>query len=89
MKHSKNECNFKIGQHLKRIRKQSKLTQQNLADVLGVSFQQVQKFENGTNRIFAHQLFQICDKFDWNINEFKASEASVSVLNSKVTQPLS
>ena len=74
MKHSKNECNFKIGQHLKQIRKQSKLTQQNLADVLGVSFQQVQKFENGTNRIFAHKLFQICDKFDWNINEFKASE---------------
>ena len=85
MKDSKNEYNFKIGQHLKRIRKQSKLTQKDVADVIGVSFQQEQKFENGSNRIFAHQLFQICDKFDWNINEFKASEASVSVLNSKLS----
>jgi transcriptional regulator with XRE-family HTH domain len=82
MKDSKNEYNFKIGQHLKRIRKQSKLTQKDVADVIGVSFQQEQKFENGLNRIFAHQLFQICDKFDWNINEFKASELSASVLNS-------
>tara|TARA_R110002051_G_scaffold110786_2_gene183465 strand:- start:27 stop:290 length:264 start_codon:yes stop_codon:yes gene_type:complete len=85
MKDSKNEYNFKIGQHLKRIRKQSKLTQKDVADVIGVSFQQEQKFENGSNRIFAHQLFQICDKFNWNINEFKASEASVSVLNSKLS----
>jgi len=82
MKDSKNEYNYKIGQHLKRMRKKSKLTQKDVADVIGVSFQQEQKFENGTNRIFAHQLFQICDKFDWNINEFKASELSASVLNS-------
>ena len=82
MKQSKNCRNYKIGANIKRLRKQSKLTQSNLATVLGVSFQQIQKFENGENRIFAHQLFDLCEKFNWNLDEFKASESSVLVLNS-------
>ena len=82
MKLSKTEINYKIGQNIKRLRKQSKLTQSNLGDQLSVSFQQIQKFENGSNRIFAHQLLQLCELNHWNINEFKASESSVSDLNS-------
>ena len=82
MKNAKNQINNKIGGHIKRLRKQSKLTQSNLAAVLGVSFQQIQKFENGENRIFAHQLLELCNEFNWNLDEFKASESSVSVLNS-------
>ena len=82
MKNARNQINNKIGGHIKRLRKQSKLTQSNLAAVLGVSFQQIQKFENGENRIFAHQLFELCNEFNWNLEEFKAPESSVSVLNS-------
>ena len=82
MKQSENYRNYKIGANIKRLRKQSKLTQSNLATVLGVSFQQIQKFENGENRIFAHQLFDLCEEFNWNLDEFKASESSVLVLNS-------
>ena len=82
MKLSKTEVNYKIGQNIKRLRKQSKLTQSNLGDQLSVSFQQIQKFENGSNRIFAHQLLQLCELNHWNIDEFKASESSVSVLDS-------
>ena len=82
MKNARNQINNKIGGHIKRLRKQSKLTQSNLAAVLGVSFQQIQKFEKGENRIFAHQLFELCNEFKWNLDEFKASESSVSVLNS-------
>ena len=82
MKQARNELNNLIGGHVKRLRKQSKLTQSNVADVLGVSFQQIQKFERGENRIFAHQLFEICDEFQWDINEFRASELSVLASNS-------
>jgi len=82
MKHVNNTSNIKIGQNLKRLRKQSKLTQSNIANVLGVSYQQIQKFEKGINRIFAHQILDICDEFDWDLNEFRASESSVSVSNS-------
>ena len=82
MKPVNNTNHIKIGQNLKRLRKQSKLTQSNIADVLGVSYQQIQKFEKGINRIFAHQILDICDEFDWDLNEFRASESSVSVSNS-------
>jgi transcriptional regulator with XRE-family HTH domain len=82
MKPVNNTSNIKIGQNLKRLRKQSKLTQSNIANVLGVSYQQIQKFEKGINRIFAHQILDICDEFDWDLNEFRASESSVSVSNS-------
>ncbi len=82
MKQTRTEVNYKIGQNIKRLRKQSKLTQSNLADQLSCSFQQIQKFENGSNRIFAHQLLQLCELNNWNIDEFKASESSVSDLNS-------
>lgn len=82
MKPVNNKNHLQIGQNLKRLRKQSKLTQSNVADVLGVSYQQVQKFEKGINRIFAHQILDICDEFDWDLNEFRASESSVLASNS-------
>ena len=37
------------------------VTQQHLANALGISFQQVQKYEKGTNRISASRLQQISD----------------------------
>ena len=36
-----------------------KMSQERLGDDLGVTFQQVQKYENGTNRIGASNLFKI------------------------------
>lgn len=74
--------NNQIGKNLKRLRKNSKLTQQNLADVLGVTFQQIQKFEYGENRLFCHQAAELCNEFGWDMNEFRASESSVQVPNS-------
>jgi transcriptional regulator with XRE-family HTH domain len=40
-----------IGGQLRKMRKMRNLTQEDLADRLGVSFQQIQKYENGKNRI--------------------------------------
>jgi len=36
------------------------LSQAGLGEVLGVSFQQVQKYEAGKNRVSAARLFEIC-----------------------------
>ena len=36
----------KIQKNLKRLRKKSKLTQSDVAVVIGVTYQQIQKFEN-------------------------------------------
>ncbi len=40
------------------------MTQANLARLLGVTFQQVQKYENGSNRIGAGRLQRIAEIFD-------------------------
>jgi transcriptional regulator with XRE-family HTH domain len=45
-----------IGRRIRKAREFVGLTQPALADVLGVSFQQVQKYESGANRISAGRL---------------------------------
>ncbi len=50
-----------IGRNLRKFRNQAELTQTDLADELGMSFQQVQKYEKGTNRISGARIVQISD----------------------------
>ncbi len=40
------------------------MSQERLADLLGVTFQQVQKYEKGVNRITAGRLHDICQALD-------------------------
>lgn len=40
-----------IGQSIKRRRKELGISQERLAEVLDVSYQQVQRYENGTNKL--------------------------------------
>lgn len=40
------------------------MPQKELAKQLGISFQQVQKYESGANRISASKLWQLCDVLD-------------------------
>lgn len=49
----------KIGARVRALRLARRLSQQHLATRLGVSFQQVQKYEKGTNRIAASTLVEI------------------------------
>ena len=42
------------------------LSQSNIADVLGVTFQQYQKIERCQNRVYAEQLLCICKNFKWD-----------------------
>jgi transcriptional regulator with XRE-family HTH domain len=46
------------------------MTQEALAEALGVSFQQVQKYENGTNRVSAGRLFDIASLMGVSITYF-------------------
>jgi transcriptional regulator with XRE-family HTH domain len=36
------------------------ITQESLGELVGVTFQQVQKYEKGANRVSAARLFEIC-----------------------------
>jgi transcriptional regulator with XRE-family HTH domain len=48
-----------IGRNIRIHRLARKMSQTELGDQLGVSFQQVQKYENGTNRVGSGRLYQI------------------------------
>jgi transcriptional regulator with XRE-family HTH domain len=41
-----------------------------LGEATGLSYQQIQKYENGRNRISAGRLWQFCKFFDCNITDF-------------------
>lgn len=53
-----------IGGNLLKIRKARELSQEALAESIGVTFQQVQKYEKGSNRISASTLLMISNKLD-------------------------
>lgn len=50
-----------IGQLIKFRRKEAGVTQQDLAEALGITYQQVQKYESGQNRIRASMLVRIAE----------------------------
>lgn len=49
------------GEQLKKRRKELGMSQKVLAEALGVTFQQVQKYEKGLNRIGASRLYDLCE----------------------------
>jgi transcriptional regulator with XRE-family HTH domain len=46
------------------------MSQERLAELLGVTFQQVQKYEKGINRIAASRLFDISAALDMPVSRF-------------------
>jgi transcriptional regulator with XRE-family HTH domain len=59
-----------VGQRIREFRKTAKLSQTQLANQIGVTFQQVQKYEKGTNRVGAGRLIQIARALDVPITAF-------------------
>ena len=50
-----------LGSRLRMARMTAGLTQQDLGEILDITFQQVQKYEKGTNRVAASKIPLICD----------------------------
>lgn len=46
-----------IGENIRSLRQAEKLSQRHLADIIGVTFQQVQKYESGLNRLPMEALY--------------------------------
>jgi transcriptional regulator with XRE-family HTH domain len=65
-----------VGNKIRLRRKMAGLSQTALADKLGVTFQQVQKYEKGANRVSASRLQMIASVLRMPVSEF--FEGSVS-----------
>ena len=69
-----------VGDRVKTRRRELRLSQTELSNVLGVSYQQVQKYENGTNRIGAGNLLRFAKALDVEVGYFfEGLEAAVKV----------
>ena len=64
------ELNMAIGQRLRAVRSTRGLTQAELGVEIGVTFQQIQKYENGTNRLSVAIMLRLCQFMDINAGEF-------------------
>ena len=65
-RHRTNEelaINTVVGQNLKYLRKVHNLNQTKVGNAIGVTFQQIQKYEKGKNGLSALRLKQLADKF--------------------------
>ena len=59
-----------VGENIRAARLAKGLSQSGLAERLGITFQQVQKYEKGVNRVGAGRLFQIAAIFGLPISSF-------------------
>ncbi|OAN96831.1 helix-turn-helix domain-containing protein [Sulfitobacter geojensis] len=59
-----------VGQKIRQRRWLTGMTQQRLAELVGIKFQQIQKYETGANRVSASRLWDIADALDVNVSFF-------------------
>ncbi len=51
MQKKKIKTSREIGERIKKLRKDIGISQERLAEILGVTYQQIQRYENGTNKL--------------------------------------
>src|SRR5262245_65111905 len=90
---SRDPRDLEVAKRVRALRLQRGISQTELGGVLDVTFQQVQKYETGTNRISAGRLQQIAEVLDVPVTYFYAGlddngngrEPTPPVINRKST----
>jgi transcriptional regulator with XRE-family HTH domain len=59
-----------IGQKIRALRLERSLSQEELGHAVGVTFQQIQKYERGANRVSAGRLQKIADALEVSVTFF-------------------
>lgn len=59
-----------VGKRVRQRRWLTGMTQQKLAELVGIKFQQIQKYETGANRVSASRLWDIADALDVDVSYF-------------------
>lgn len=61
-----------VGQRLRAIRTLRNMSQEKLGQRVGLTFQQIQKYERGTNRISASRLYEFSEILEISVLDFYA-----------------
>ncbi len=59
-----------VGERIRQRRTLLGFTQEQLAEALQISYQQIQKYETGANRVSAGRLYQIARRLDVDVSHF-------------------
>ena len=79
-----NEADKKIAQRIRARRIELGFTQQQFAEMIGVTYQQTHKYERGVNRVSGGMLAQIADALDVDVSYFfEESESAISIDDKK------
>ena len=85
------EIDLHLGRRLRRRRRLLGLTQQQVAEAVGIRFQQVQKYECGANRVSAARLWQLATALEAPVTYFfdglEALGRSDSAANDRAAPP--
>jgi len=65
-----NPVDLHVGARIRMRRKLLGVSQERLADQLGLTFQQVQKYERGANRVSASKLYEIAKALQTSVSYF-------------------
>ena len=76
-----------VGQRLKARRVGLRISQSEIGKALGVTFQQIQKYENGANRIGASNLYKLAQALNVNVGYFFEDMPDPSKIKSLSDQP--
>ena len=79
------DIDLHLGRRLRRRRRLLGLTQQQLANQVGIRFQQIQKYECGANRISAARLWQLAEALESPVSYFY--DGLAEALESKSAPP--
>lgn len=76
-----------VGQRLKARRVGLRISQSEIGKALEVTFQQIQKYENGANRIGASNLYKLAQTLNVDVSYFFDDIPSASKIKSLSDQP--
>ena len=66
----KHPVDVHVGQRIRQRRWMVGMTQQQLAERVGIKFQQIQKYETGMNRVSASRLWEIASALETDVSHF-------------------
>lgn len=70
MKHTANYIDIHVGKRIRKFRELKNVSQTELGAACGITFQQIQKYETGRNRVSASRLHQIATFLNVTIAAF-------------------
>lgn len=76
MSKNPNQTDIIVGNNIRRIRVAKGMSQEKLGEALGITFQQVQKYEKGTNRVSSSKMDMICSALGCSLFDVFAGTAA-------------